>query len=300
MERIDPLNYLYKPDWARMWEKGIRTAWADDMIIRHGSIESSWDYCAKDYEDGEIKFSNRADLVDRFMASKPRTVLDIGGGTGIFAIPLAKLVKKVVVVEPSKGMLDILKEKANKSGLDNIGYVRKKWEDVIQDEIFELNNGDRFDVVLSSHSLYYITDLHRSFLKMNDVAKDYVYLFTGCTGYARDKDYEKLYLILHQKPLPPYPDFSCLYMVLRESGIQPDIEMKDMRYKKPIKNLDEVVDKWKEYLHKETLSDAQERAIREYLSVKVMEENNRLYQCDQHKDALIYWKVEQNLKEGTA
>ena len=290
-------NFMFKPDWARMWQQGIKDAWADDMVTRHGSINKAWDNYAHDYENGEIKYSNRADLVGKIMESQPKSVLDIGGGTGVFAVPLAKSVKRVVVAEPSEGMLKILKEKAEKEGLDNISYVMKPWEDVTREEVLDLNEGMPYDAVLASHSIYYIGDLHRSFLKMNEVAKGFVYLFTGCSGYARDKSYEKLYLVLHKKPLPAHPDYSSLYMVVREVGIQPNIEMIDAKVKQPVKNLQELVDKWKTYLDTDELSEKQEEAIREHLSERVKEEDGQLFHYYSYKNALIYWQREQDETE---
>ena len=295
MEPIDFLNYAFKPDWAAMWENGIKTAWADDMVRRHGSIIASWDNHAREYDNGEIKHSNRADLVEKLIAPQPETVLDVGGGTGVFAIPLAKKVKKVVVVEPSAGMLEVLEEKAQAQGLENISLIQKKWEDVSMDEVLEHTDGALYDAVLSSHSLYYIQDLQRSFLKMDQLSKGYVYLFTGCTGRRHDPHYEKLYLILHKKPLPPYPDYASLYMVLREIGIQPNIEMIQAKAKIPVKDLDELVDKWRSYIT-EPLSEEQEEAIRAYLSKKVKKEGDQLFQRYEYKNALIFWKPEDRQK----
>ena len=51
------------------------------------------------------------------------TVIDIGAGIGAVAIPLAKTVKDVAVVEPSKGMLACSKEHASKHKSSNITYV---------------------------------------------------------------------------------------------------------------------------------------------------------------------------------
>ena len=291
-------NYMFKPDWAAMWERGIKEAWADEMVNKHGSIKKAWDNYAREYEEGEIRYSNRVELVERILDSGPDRVLDIGGGTGVFAIPIARHVKRVVVVEPSEGMLEILKEKAKKEGLDNIVYVMKRWEEVSKEEVLALNDGNAYDAVLASHSIYYIGDLHRSFLKMNDVVKGYVYLFTGCSGYTRDRSYEKLYLILHKKPLPPYPDYSCIYMILREIGIQPNIEMVSAKVNRPIRNIEEVIDRWKGYLGKEDLSREEEEAIREYLSDKIKEENGQLYHYCEYKNALIYWKFERDIKEA--
>ena len=287
------LSYAVKPDWAGIWERGIRDAWANEMISKHGSINNAWDSYAREYENGEIKYSNRAQLVEKIAKCKPKSVLDVGAGTGVFAIPLAKFVKKVVVVEPSAGMLKILQRKAGKEKLRNIEILCKKWEDTSKEELLKRCSGG-FDLVLVSHSLYYIRDLHHSFKKMNEISREFVYLFTGCSGHSRDETYQNMYLKLHKKPLPPHPDYSCLYMVLREIGIQPDIEMVVARAKKPIKSVDEVVDNWRKHLRLKKLSKSQKDAINEYLVDKIKKENGKLYHSYEYKNALIYWKVEKN------
>ena len=284
------LFYTMKPDWAGMWQRGIREAWANKMVIKHGSIISAWDHASKKHGE-EPETSNRKELLLKKIAiSRSETVLDIGGGTGAFAIPLANVAKKVTVIEPSQGMLNKLKDKAGKEKITNIESICKKWEDVSLDELLELNQG-KFDVVLSSHSLYYITDLHRSFNKMNQACKGTVYLFIGCSDFSRKEAYEKFYLRLYKKTLPPRPDYCCLYMVLREIGIEPDIEMINIHIKRPIESLEEYVDKWKEYLDVKELSGDQKEAIEEYLADKIKEENGKLYYDYQYKNALIYWRA---------
>ncbi|MBW1613580.1 MAG: class I SAM-dependent methyltransferase [Deltaproteobacteria bacterium] len=198
--------------------------------------------------------------------------------------------KKVTVIEPSQGMLNKLKETAREVKLTNINSLCKRWEDVSLEALLELNQG-KFDVVLSSHSLYYITDLHRSFNKMNQACKGTVYLFIGCSDFSRKEAYEKFYFRLYKKPLPPRPDYCCLYMVLREIGIEPDIEMINIHIKRPIESLEEYVDKWKEYLDVKELSGDQKEAIEEYLADKIKEENGKLYYDYQYKNALIYWRA---------
>ena len=189
-------------------------------------------------------------------------------------------------------MLDILKNKAEKLNLTNIEYINKKWEEVPIEKLTEINNG-KYDLVISSHALYYITDLHNSFKKMNDVSTGYVYLLM-IANEERDNTYSKLWERLHKKPLPPYPDYSCLYMVLREIGIHPNIEMLDTYAKRYVENIDELINRWKDYLDLggEPTED-QRAAIREYLSGKIKEEEGKLYMEWESKDALIYWRAEE-------
>ena len=288
--KINSLNI----EWAKIWQDGILNAWSHYWIAKYGSISEAWNRMAAEY-DKDLEHSNRVKFVDKIERHSPEAVLDVGAGTGVFALPLAKHVKRVVAVEPSGGMLDILKKKAEAYNLTNIEYINKKWEDVSIDKLIEINNGE-YDLVISSHALYYVTDLHNSFKKMNDVSKGYVYLLI-IANEERDNTYSKLWERLHKKPLPLYPDYACLYMVLREIGLHPNIEILDTYAKRYIENIDELIDRWKDYLDLggEPTED-QRAAIREYLSGKVKEEDGkgdrRLYWEWRSKDAVIYWRTE--------
>ena len=278
-------------DWAKMWQAGIMTAWSDRWIANYGSISEAWTHMAVKY-DRDMEYSNRIRFVDRIERHNPETVLDVGAGTGVFAIPLAKQGIRVVAVEPSTGMLDILKNKAADYNLTNIEYINKKWEEVSIEKLTEINNGE-YDLVITSHALYYITDLHNSFKKMNDVSKGYVYLLM-IANEVRDNSYSKLWERLHKNPLPPYPDYSCLYMVLRELGIHPNIEMLDTYAKRYVEDIDELINRWKDYLDLggEPTED-QRAAIREYLAGKIKEEDGKSYMEWESKDAVIYWRAEE-------
>jgi SAM-dependent methyltransferase len=71
------------------------------------------------------------DKVQRHL-DKHSTVLDIGAGTGAFALPLARLVRAVTVVEPSAEMLTRL---CRNMDTTNIRIINKRWEDVDLEEI---------------------------------------------------------------------------------------------------------------------------------------------------------------------
>ena len=287
--KIDNLNIK----WAKMWQDGILNAWSHQYIKKYGSITEAWNYKAKEYVK-TMEHSNRAQLVQKLEQHKPETVLDVGAGAGIFAVPLAerKYVKRVVAVEPSAGMLDVLKKKAESYRLANIEYINKKWEDTTADELIELNGG-KYDVVISSHALYYITELHNSFKKMNNICKGYVYLLIG-TDADREKTYEKYYERIYKKPTPLYPDYACLYMVLRELDIHPNIEMLDAYAKRYVNSVEEVIDLWKDNIDGE-LNEDQRDALREYLaeSDMIKEEDGRLYWELRSRDAVIYWRAEE-------
>lgn len=89
-------------------------------------------------------------IISRIEIEPDCRVHDIGAGPGTTAIPLAKVVNGVTVVEPSNGMLARLKENVSKHNLANITYIPKKWEDV---EIGKDIEAGGHDIVIASHSL---------------------------------------------------------------------------------------------------------------------------------------------------
>jgi FkbM family methyltransferase len=131
-----------------------------------------WDEIVDGYEMF-IQQCGRADAyLSKIRAWPDSTVLDIGAGHGTLAIPLAKKVKAVTVVEPSQLMLARLKENAAKEGLGNLTYVHKKWEDVkLGEDVMQTH-----DVVITSHSLF-MENIESALAKMNDATKRSSYIF---------------------------------------------------------------------------------------------------------------------------
>jgi SAM-dependent methyltransferase len=63
----------------------------------------------------------------RSVVSPDETVLDIGAGGGRFALPLALVAREVIAVDPSPGMLAILREGMAEHGISNIQPVEGRW-----------------------------------------------------------------------------------------------------------------------------------------------------------------------------
>lgn len=87
------------------------------------------------------------------LVSSTGRVLEIGAGTGIFSIPIAKLCRELVAVDISGGMLAVLKRKASSSGVRNI--------QCIAGDISTMNIPGTFDMICGFSSLEYIPDLSK-------------------------------------------------------------------------------------------------------------------------------------------
>lgn len=61
------------------------------------------------------------------LARTGETWLDIGAGGGRFALPLALRVREVLAIDPSPGMLDVLREGMREHGIGNVRIEEGRW-----------------------------------------------------------------------------------------------------------------------------------------------------------------------------
>ncbi len=105
--------------------------------------ESFWDRKAETfprYEPGDDTYE--AGMLARIRESgvdfRGRTVLDVGSGSGMYTLRLAREAERVTAVDISGEMLRFLREDAEKLGLGNIEYVHSTWDDFQSDETFDV------------------------------------------------------------------------------------------------------------------------------------------------------------------
>jgi SAM-dependent methyltransferase len=154
--------------------------------------------------------------VDRLVreVKSSTTVLDVGGGAGRFALPLALRCRHVTVVEPSPSMRQKLHEVAAVSGIDNITVVPRRWEEAEVKPV---------DVVISAHVVYMIEDIRTFVEKLVAHAGEKVLMPTFMRPpMAR---YAPFWRWVHGEDRVELPGAAELMPVLWEMGIYPDVEM---------------------------------------------------------------------------
>ncbi|MEP7060425.1 MAG: methyltransferase domain-containing protein [Actinomycetota bacterium] len=67
---------------------------------------------------GQVRLRLVLERIDASFPAAPGRVLDAGGGSGAFAIPLAERGYEVTLLEPSKGMLEVARERVSASDVD--------------------------------------------------------------------------------------------------------------------------------------------------------------------------------------
>ncbi len=141
-------------------------------------------------------------------------VLDVGGGAGRFALPLATRAKRVTVVDSSAESLDLLSSRATEFGISNVAAVHERWEDA------EVPDAD---VALCSLVLHHVAEAEPFVRKMEERARERVVILemVETPGSLVVPFYERVYG-MSPTPLPGVPK---LLNLLWEMDIFPNVAM---------------------------------------------------------------------------
>jgi len=148
------------------------------------------------------------------LADDTSTVLDVGGGAGRFALPLALKCASVTVVDPSEGMLAQLRLAIAEEGVKNLSMVRSEWETA---------DVESRDLVLCSHVVYTVADIARFIRKLEHHANRLVALVSFVD--APQSHLSGLWETVHGEPRIDLPGLPELANVLWDLEIYPDVVM---------------------------------------------------------------------------
>lgn len=158
------------------------------------------------------------------------TVLDVGGGAGRFALPLALHCRHVTVVDPSESMVEGLKAGAQKAGIDNLSIIQGLWEDV---------KADPADVVLCAHVVYGTAEIQGFIRKLESHANERVLILAFMESPL--SQVSPLWKPVHGEERLDLPALPELLNALWEMGIYPDLEMFEETSREGMKSLDEAL-----------------------------------------------------------
>jgi SAM-dependent methyltransferase len=194
-----------------------------------------WDKRAKRFATGPMKSALQDPMLPRLRkaVSSSTTFMDVGSGPGRFAVTLAPRAKTVVAVDPSRKMLNLLRQRAKADGLRNVRTVVGAWLDV---------DVEPADVVLCSHVLPLIADAAPFLAKLDAAARRRVFLYLG--AFAGDAIADPLWRHFHGSPRRPGPSYLDAIDVLGELGIRPDVEIVEIRVRARHADLDEAVENY--------------------------------------------------------
>lgn len=94
-------------------------------------------------------------VIARYGFGPDSTLVDLGAGTGTFALAAAGICASVIAVDVSAPMLDALRAKAQTAGIENLATVQAGF-------LSYVHVGEPVDVVYSRHALHHLPDFWKA------------------------------------------------------------------------------------------------------------------------------------------
>ena len=206
-------------DWIKLWRQLVETQnrhWTKKRDKE--SDKDFWVGRARSFDAGVkrrwVRPDPHRDYILSCLAARPgATVLDIGAGTGAWAILLAKWAEKVTAVEPSSEMIRVMSENLKKEGVDNVEILQGSWPEI---EVAP------HDISLCSHAMYGSPDLPAFIRSMNEATRRTCFMLFRAPN--QDGLMAKAALKIWGQPNDS-PNFQVAHGVMLQMGIYPNVMM---------------------------------------------------------------------------
>ena len=153
-----PNIQLQDLDWGLLWQQ------ARIKKNRRSKGAADWDKKAASFARRTARSIYIGKFIELLEPQPDWSVLDIGCGPGTLALPIASCVRKVTGLDFSGKMLEIVDNKADGQGLNNIATHKLSWEDDWQQHGIKPH-----DVAIASRSLA-VDDLKKAINRLNSFA----------------------------------------------------------------------------------------------------------------------------------
>ena len=174
-------------------------------------------------------------LLNKIHTEPEYSILDIGCGEGVITIPLAKKVSKVTAIDLSSEMLELLKEKAQKEGLDNIKYIHGDITSINPDIV------EKHDIVIASRALNGIRDIETLLKNINEIGK-YVYITLKSPEIRK---YDVMNDNIFDKKQSNSSSHIYIYNMLYQMGIIANMVKLECKTINTYNNIEEAIDRYK-------------------------------------------------------
>ena len=254
----------------------------------YGMVEAFWDNRAEEFNQNQLKektgFINGILTLLKEKGIFPGSeILDVGGGSGRYAIPFAENTHHVTVTDISSNMLALTEKNALEAGLHNLKCQKLEWSGA---DIGALGWEKKFDLVFSS--MCPAIRNKRGFENMSLASRNYCLL----NQFIKDTDSVSQYLdqaLSAERRRSPHNDrqsVQAFFNLLWLDGYNPEITYLHLEEDLELDYADAVKHYGLQY--REQLENMG-KTVDEFL--KPLESENKLKIKRQKTTALILWKV---------
>ena len=201
------------PDFAALWRQ-------QKLADVNGRVKTEvdlafWEEVAPHYDASHDPCPETLKFLSQF-TSPDDTLLEVGAGTGRFALPLARQVKHITALDHSPAMLNILHQKATRTGVRNLSLVRAEWEQVCLEP---------HEIVLAAWSLYRQVDILAAIRKLVEITRRTLIIVESDDDGPQQPHHRLVTDIWGAKPAPPLSKSFCFLGVLWQLGLRPELRI---------------------------------------------------------------------------
>lgn len=272
-------------DWNELW-KAIHAS-SPEHAARDRDPASVWDKRAAAYRRATRGETRATEQELAVLDLRPEdSVLDMGAGTGRLAVPIAGSVAHVTALDPSEGMLSILREQMAAAGRTNYSTVTMRWEDIAIGEDIEPH-----DVVIAAFSLGFY-DLAAALEKLDAAARRAVYLFWHA-GEWRSPGEMALYKTVFGEEAAMqkgYPDYIYPVNILHDTGVYPNVRIFYVFWDTVYDSIEDAARTWAA-MHNPDMEDLS--VVRDYFSQTLRQnEAGQYVETNVRPTAAVWWEKE--------
>jgi SAM-dependent methyltransferase len=268
-------------DYAALWRELVKRS--NQRKEKTGGDIKYWDHHARNYDARVRRRWQQPDSIRGFIADciEPgASVLDIGAGTGAWAVFLASRVRYVTALEPSSGMRTIMRSNLDELGITNIKMMAGRWPET---------EASPHDYVLCAHAMYGAPDLPVFVNRMTATAHK------TCFMLIRDSHPDSIMAQAARRILGQpndSPNFTVAVKVLEQMGIEHETLADNHNNWKPWRHptLEDALNEIKQRLGVD-LDNQFDPYLRDLLVKNLRREEGEYIWPSGVRSALIYWQA---------
>jgi len=272
-------------DWNELWK--VLHVSSPERAEKDRNPAAHWDKRAAAYRRVTRDERSATEQELAILGVQPgETVLDMGAGTGRLAVPVARTAAHVTALDPSEGMLAILRERMAAEGLTNYSCLRKRWEDATIGRDVEPH-----DIVVAAFSLGFY-DLAAALEKLDAAARRAVYIFWHA-GEWRNPGEMALYRTVFGDEAAGekgYPDYIFPVNILHDAGIYPNVRIYRAAWDAVYDSVEDAARTWAA-MHNPGMEDL--TPVREYFARALRKDGSGKYiETAVRPTAAVWWEKE--------